>query len=216
MATEAKEKRTIVTPECILSYPHLFVPRAMEDGKPEEYSCAPVFLAGTNLDELKMKAIAVAKARWGDKAVAMIRSGQLRMPFRKGEEKGYPEGSTFFNVRSRKEYPPVVISRYRDPDTLKPIVITDHTKVYPGVVARLSLTPFAYDTKGNKGVSFGLNVVQIIRDGPRIDGRVNIEDEFTFDEPAVAALDDLTTEAGGTVEPEKEAEAALDLAALLG
>ena len=41
------------------------------------------------------------------------------------------------------------------------------------------MTCFFYDKAGNKGVSFGLNHVQIIKaDMPRIDGRISVDKAF--------------------------------------
>ena len=46
---------------------------------------------------------------------------------------------------------------------------------------RASFTAFAYDNNGNVGVSFGLNNVQKLREGTRLDNRVAATDEFTAD-----------------------------------
>ena len=53
------------------------------------------------------------------------------------------------------------------------------------------LRPFTYDTNGSKGVSFGLQNLQKLRDGERIDGRMRPEDEFEAIESGAADLDDL-------------------------
>lgn len=196
-AKDEKAACRIITPEALLSYPHLFTPQmppadAGEAEKKPEYSVALVFLKGTDLAPMKQAAIAAAKAKFGDqKAVEMIRANKLRMPFRNGEEKDYPEGSTFFNARSKEK--PGIVSRYVDPDTGKAAAITDPAKVYPGVYARASITFYGYDTKGNKGVAVGLNNVQILKDGPRLDNRKAAADEFDADlNETPAALDDVT------------------------
>jgi hypothetical protein len=46
---------------------------------------------------------------------------------------------------------------------------------------RASLRAFAYDTNGNKGVSFGLNNIQKLGEGQRLDGRKAATDEFDAD-----------------------------------
>lgn len=201
--------KRIITPEAILSYPHLFTPQ--EDDKGQlKYSASLVFLDGADLKEMKNEAVEAARAKWGTKADSMIRSGSLRMPFRKdGEEKGYPEGAVFVNVRSGQR--PGIVSRYPDPKTGKPAIITDEEEIYPGVIVRASVTAFAYDVSGNKGVSFALNNIQKLRDGERLDGRMKAEDEFEADEELAADLEDLTDGAptddlDGEDEGEDEAE----------
>lgn len=188
----------IITPEAILSYPNLFTPRAMGDQEPK-YSCALVFPEGTDLTAMKQAALDALTEEWGEKAPAMVKAGQARWPFRDNPDdvalKGYPEGSTFVNVRSNRK--PGVVSIFPDPSTGKPTPVTDEAQVYPGVIVRASLDAYTYDTQGNKGVTFGLGNVQIIRDGDRLDGRSHAEDEFEADPDALADLSDLTGEDGG-------------------
>lgn len=193
-AAPAKSATRVITPECILSYPHLFEPTIAPGAKEASYSASFVFPAGTDLKALKLAAIAAGKDKFGDKFEAGVRNGSIKMPFRTDvEEKGYPEGSTFVNARSKQR--PGVVSIYPDPNNNnKPTQITNPEQVYPGVFVVASLTAFGYDKAGNKGVSFALNNVQVRRDGERLDSRKAATDEFSADESAVASLDDLTGE----------------------
>ena len=188
---ESAKKRRVITPEFRLSYPNLFKAVPGPQGGEAKFSAALLFDAGTDLATLKAAAIFAAREKWGAKADDMIRGGKLRLPFRDDwEEKGYPEGTIFMNVRTNNK--PGVVSNRQDPDTKRPIPITDESEIYPGCYGRASLTAFAYDTAGNKGVSFALNNFQKLRDGDRLDNRVAAEDEFDADmadEPA--SLNDL-------------------------
>lgn len=187
----AKQKSTVnkrfITPEGMLSYPKLFTPELPPNPKASDkpkYGTTIVFAPGTDLSEAKKIVMAVAEEKWPGKAAAMFQSGALRSPFRKdAEEKGYAPGSVFINARSTDK--PSVVSRYAGADG-KPTKIEDESEIYPGVFARVSITAFAYDKAGNKGVSFGLNHVQKLRDGDRLDNRKKAEDEFEADltEPA--------------------------------
>ncbi len=186
------------TPEAIISYPKLFTPDAFGGGEPK-YSAALIFPEGTDLSELEAAALEVAVAKWGDAATAALSSGKLRTPFRTDvEAKGYPEGSTFLNVRSKQQ--PGVVSRIPDPENGgKPTVITDEGSIVAGARVFAAISPFAYDNNGNKGVSFGLNHIQLIRpptQDERLDGRVAASDTFDSDEGAVASLDDLESDDG--------------------
>lgn len=180
-------KEKVITPEGILSYPTLFEARTIGDDGDEKYSTAIIFTKGNDevadadLTEMKEVALRVAQSRWPN-AVEMIRSGKLRWPFReKAEdiaEKGYDEVNGVCFVNANTKQAPQVVGAYIDPATSKLVVIDDEARVYAGVVARLSLTAYTYDVKGNKGVTFGLNNVQIIRDGTRIDGRTSASADF--------------------------------------
>jgi hypothetical protein len=43
---------------------------------------------------------------------------------------------------------------------------------------RFSGNAYAYNQAGNKGITFGLNNVQKVADGERIDGRAEASEEF--------------------------------------
>lgn len=181
----------VITPEAIISYPQLFTARAFGNQEPK-YSCALIFPEGTNLKELKQAAVDAAVEKWGADAKAMLLSGALNSPFRTdAEDKGYPEGSTFFNARSKNK--PGVVSIYPD-ENGKPSIITDEDAVVAGARVKAAVSVFAYDTNGNKGISFGLNHVQLLRAPTaeeRLDGRVAAVDTFEADADAVADLSDL-------------------------
>lgn len=181
-----------ITPEVILSFPHLFEPQTPPNSNTPKYSAALVFPPGTDVSELKKAAIKVGKSRWKG-YVDGAKKGRYHWPFRDDAEdiaeKGYAEGSIFFNASSKKR--PGVVSIVPDPATGKPMVIDDPERIYPGIIARVSVTFYTFDVNGNKGVGVGLNNVQIIRDGERLDGRLDPSDEFEADPDAVADLSDL-------------------------
>ena len=68
--------------------------------------------------------------------------------------------------------------------------ILDESEIYSGCYGKVSLRAFAYDQKGNKGVSFGLQNVQKVRDGESLGGRVNPQDEFKPVENAATETSD--------------------------
>ena len=171
----------VTTPECMLSYPHLYEPTKVNANNPAEkakYSAAFVFAPGVDLGKLKTAAIEAGERKFGpSKFAELLKAGGLRMPFRKDAvEKGYAEGSVFINARSDSK--PQLVMPYKDPDTGKPAPVTDPEIMYPGSRVRASLIAFGYDTMGNKGVSFALGNVQWLGDGDRLDSRVAAADEF--------------------------------------
>jgi len=188
--------KSITTPPATLSYPWLFKPQPpMEEGGRALYGVVLVFDEKEDLTALKEAVVAAAVDKWGDKAAGLLRAGKLRNPFRDGEEKDYPTGSTFISARS--EHKPAVFRKHLDPDSGEPVEIdgdTSDSGVYPGCVVRALVHAYAYDRAGNKGVTFGLDGIQKWGDGERLDGRVNAADHFTFEAATVADLSDLTGE----------------------
>lgn len=170
----------VITPRCLLSYPHLREPSADPQGK-MKYSVALLFPEGSDLSQIKAAIIEAAQGRFGNKAVDMLKSGALRNPIRTDvEAKGYDAFGViaFMNVRSNNA--PGIVGPYAGKDG-KPAPWDD--EIYPGIAARVSMNAFAYATSGNKGVSFGLNNVQILDNStPRIDNRLSATDEFDVTE----------------------------------
>ena len=180
----------VITPEAMLSYPALFEPKPTLSGE-LKYSCALVFQEGADLSALKNAALAALEERWVAKAKEMLEKKQLKWPFRDGAERdaqGYGPGTTFINVSSNQQ--PGIVDSSAGADG-RPRRITDPSEVYPGCFVWASLRPFTYDTNGSKGVSFGLQNLQKLRDGERIDGRLRPEDEFEVIEGGAADVDEL-------------------------
>lgn len=191
------EKGIVVkTPEFRVSYPNVFTARMNDLSGKEEYSLVALFPKGADMTELQNAAKAAIKAKWGDKAPKGLRS-----PFRKHEEKanedgslpiGYEEGGIFINVKSKMR--PGVVGTNIDEMTGK-LEVLDETSFYPGCYARMTVNAYAYDQKGNRGVSFGLRNVQKLRDGDPLGGRSRPEDDFepveTADGATPQTADDL-------------------------
>jgi hypothetical protein len=170
MSTVKTDDRRVITPIARLSYPALFKPsKALEGGGEGKYQCELIFDPGVDISALKNAANIAAKEKWGDK----IPKG-LRTPFRDGdkdrEDKDGYAGNIFIGARS-KDRPGVIIGRERLP-------CTDESEVYGGCYVRASVTAFAYDTNGNRGVSFALNNVWKIRDGEPFGNRRDAGTEF--------------------------------------
>jgi hypothetical protein len=207
------QKRIVISPEGIASYPFLRKPRVTtnDDGvvTGEKYSMAVIFPEGTDLKVMKTMALATLKERHGEETGKLMKAGKLHWPFRETtseeEAKGYPKGSTFINV-SNSQRPGVVNTVPDSKNEGKPTLI-DAGEIYAGCVVKVSLNCYYFDKAGKKkGVSFGLRNVQFIRDGTRIDGTMKAQDEFEADPDAVATLGDLD---GDTEDPNEDSLADL-------
>lgn len=196
-ATTASEPTSnrLITPKAILSYPHLFKAWAGKNSTNEpKFSAALVFTPEVQDEDgfknMLIIAQSVGKEKWGEAYNTMRQNGEMRVPFKNNAvEKGYPEGSIFFNARSNTK--PGLVMPFADQATGKAAVLEDESLIYAGAVVRASLTAFAYDHSGNKGVSFALNNIQWVDHGERLDSRVHAADEFDVVATTPVSIDDM-------------------------
>lgn len=83
-------------------------------------------------------------------------------------KEGYP-GHMFMRVSSTSK--PGVVDGNLNP-------IMDSSEVYSGCYANVSIGAYAYNTNGNKGITFGLNNIRKVADGDSLGGRARAEDDF--------------------------------------
>lgn len=186
MATKYKceqlKSGNIRTCEVRLAYVNLLRPRANNNGGKPKYSVAALFPKGADIKLLQKAAEAAGREKFADKFDTLLKAGKLRMPFKdQGENNddegelrdGFQEGCVFISASANEDRRPPVVG----PDLSS---LTESNEVYSGMWARISIRPFAYDTDGNRGVSFGLQAVQKIGDDDPLGGGgpVNVEKEF--------------------------------------
>ena len=101
----------------------------------------------------------------------------LKLPLRDGdkERKGDPTyaGCMFINANSSAA--PGIVDADRQP-------ILERSEVYSGVYGRASITLYAFNSNGNRGIACGLNNLQKIRDGEPLGSRSRAEDDFNTDD----------------------------------
>jgi len=160
----------VMTPEFMVSYPAVFEKKMTPSGK-DRFSIQMVFdKTNTDLGKMKKAAQQCAINKWGADKNKWPKG--MRKPFRDGdvEDKGEMlHGKIFVNAAT--DYKPGLVNQDREP------IISDED-FYAGCFARATVVPFAYNTAGNSGVSFGLRNIQLIRKGDRIGGGIAAEDEF--------------------------------------
>ena len=98
--------------------------------------------------------------------------GAIKLPLRDGDierdDEAY-KGHYFVNANSLTA--PQVVDTQLNP-------ILDKSEVYSGCYGRVSLSFYAFNSNGNKGVACGLNNVQKVRDGEPLGGRTTAADDF--------------------------------------
>jgi Protein of unknown function (DUF2815) len=168
----------LITPEFRAAFISVFRATAMKnaDGstsKPK-YSIRAAFPPTAKLDALKKEAHNAATEKWGDKIPKTLRS-----PFRLNEELEAPivgigDDWIIMSFSANEDRRPGIVDA-----RLQDIIATDETEVYSGAWFRAQVRAFAYDTAGNKGVSFGLQNVQKLRDDdPLGNGRIPASKAF--------------------------------------
>ncbi len=184
----------IVTPYGTLSFCNLYeaVPQMGDASK-------MVFQANLVIDQDQQKSAQMKKLKEAVIAKAEEKFGKdwkkknLRLPFRDSSERdyeGYDEGTIFFTARTTRK--PGVVD-------VNNSLILDPEAVWPGQTARFNVSVFAYDTKGNKGISLSLNAVKILKqDAPRLDGRKAAENSFDDVEEDEAFLKEAPKEGAAT------------------
>lgn len=157
----------VITPEFRAAFISVFKATAMKnaDGSTSKakYSIRAAFPPTAKLDALKKEANNAAVEKWGDKIPKTLRS-----PFRLNEElenpvSGIGDDWTIMSFSANEDRRPgLVDAKLQD--------IIDDANVYSGAWYRAQVRAFAYDQAGNKGVSFGLQNVQKLRDDDPLGG----------------------------------------------
>jgi hypothetical protein len=163
-----------------LSYPHLFKPAARSKAPavggvevPKVYSAVLLFDA----KQIKSTAYRILVDAVEDLVRTSFPKGilgkSIRSPFRDCDEKeNFPDGYETFISAWSNEKPGVVDNQRED--------ILDSGDVWAGQWARFAVAPFSYENSGNRGVSFYLHHVQIVRSEglKRLDGRKAAQESF--------------------------------------
>lgn len=173
------DKEVIVGP-VRFSYMHVFQPKSndMKDGA-FEYSVTLLFPKENNefqpeakeeIAELRKALNSAVYAKWGDKPPANLRS-PLRDGDKEIDNQGEPKapGYWFMNVSAKEQYKPLLIDGERNP-------VKEGWN--SGDWGKVHISLFAYDQKGNKGVSAGLRAVQFLFKGESLGGGQASADAF--------------------------------------
>jgi Protein of unknown function (DUF2815) len=172
------------TPYATLSFANIFTPRPRAEGGAAVYSCSLIFDPAQQktpaYKALQDACIAAARKEWGDN----VNLKGVGMPFRDAGEKeydGYHPGHVFISPWSKNKPGVVDVNRQ---DVHLP------EEVWSGQLVRANVTPFAWTHTGRKGVSFGLNHIQIIKSEgqQRLDGRPTAK--AAFDDGEVTETED--------------------------
>ena len=163
----------VTTGKVRFSYANIWEPKSINGGDPKYSVSLIIPKSDTNaIDEIK-RAIELAKEEGKGKFGGKI-PANLKLPLRDGDidrpnDEAYAN-SYFVNANSKDR--PQVVDR-----AVKPIL--DQDEVYSGCYGRASITFYAFNSNGNRGIACGLGNIQKISDGTPLSGRSNATSDFT-------------------------------------
>lgn len=172
MANTTIEQTKVITGEVRFSYVHVWEPAAI-DGGDERYSVS-ILIPKTDEKTIAAikKAIEAAKQAGIPKFGGKIPAG-LKLPLRDGDTEREDDesyaGHYFINANCKTQ--PGIVGRNGNP-------IMDNTKFYSGCYGFASVTFYAFNSNGNRGIACGLNNLMKSRDGNPLGGRAKAEDDF--------------------------------------
>lgn len=97
-----------------------------------------------------------------------LRDGDMERP----DDEAY-KNSYFINANSATA--PGIVDADRNP-------ILERSEVYSGVYGRASISLYAFNSNGNRGIACGLNNLQKISDGDPLGGKSRAEDDFATED----------------------------------
>lgn len=168
--------RVVTGPRARFSYCHLWEPKSINGGDPRYSLSVLIPKSDTETVEKIRRGIETAyhegEAKLKGKS-ALPPLSALKTPLRDGDlerpdDPAYA-GCWFLNANSDRA--PGIVDANAQP-------ILDRNEVYSGCYGRVSLSFYAFNTNGNRGIACGLNNVQKLRDGEPLGGQMSAEQEF--------------------------------------
>lgn len=164
----------VVTDEVRLSYAHLFEPQSIQGSKPK-YSVSLIIPKSDRetIGKIERAIDAAIEAGIGKFGGKRPNKAALKLPLRDGDTERDDEAyAGCFFVNANSTLPPEVVDQDLNP-------VLSPAEVYSGCYARVSLSFYAFNTNGNRGIACGLGNVQKLRDGePLGGGRTSAADDF--------------------------------------
>ena len=169
-----------------LSYEHVWEPASINGGNPKYSVCCMIPKSDSVTVEKVRKAIEAAyregegKLKGSGKNVPPMSA--IKNPLRDGDldRPDDPAFAGMWFVNANTDRAPGIVDLDCNP-------VLDRGEVYSGCYCRVSLTFYAFNSNGNRGIACGLNNLQKVKDGEHLGGRVSAEVEF-------AGLDDDSDE----------------------
>ena len=173
--------KVITGPETRWSYANVWEPKSINGGTPK-YSVSLIVPKSDTKTVAKLKAAIEAAYKEGEAKLkgngrSVPALSVIKTPLRDGDVER-PDDAAYANayfVNANATTAPGIVDTDCNP-------ILTRSEVYSGVYGRASISFFAFNSSGNKGIACGLNNLQKIKDGEPLGGRSRAEDDFATDD----------------------------------
>ncbi len=163
------------------SYANVWEPKSINGSTPK-YSVSLIIPKSDTKTVAKIKAAIESAYKEGEsklkgngKSVPALSA--IKTPLRDGDLER-PDDEAYANsffVNANATSAPGIVDAECNP-------IMTRSEVYSGVYGRASITFYAFNSSGNRGIACGLNNLQKIRDGEPLGGKASAESDFATDE----------------------------------
>lgn len=173
--------KVITGPETRWSYANVWDAKSINGGAPK-FSVSLIIPKSDTKTVEKIKAAIQAayeegqsKLKGNGKSVPAL--FVIKTPLRDGdtERPDDPAYAGCYFINANSSVAPGIVDADRQP-------ILDRSEVYSGVYGRASISLYAFNSNGNRGIACGLNNLQKIKDGETLGGKSRAEDDFAIEE----------------------------------
>lgn len=179
--TTVKNPMKVITGEDTRwSYANVWEPKSINGGAPK-YSVSLIIPKSDTKTVAKIKAAIEAayaegesKLKGTSKSVPPLAS--IKTPLRDGdvERPDDPAYTNAYFINANSATAPGIVDADLNP-------VLTRSEVYSGVYGRASITLYAFNSNGNRGIACGLNNLQLIRAGEPLGGKASAESDFSTD-----------------------------------
>ena len=173
--------KVITGPDTRWSYANVWEPKSINGGTPK-YSVSLIIPKSDTKAVAKIKAAiqaayeeGAAKLKGNGKSVPPLSA--IKNPLRDGDVER-PDDSAYANayfINANSATAPGIVDADCAP-------VLNRSDVYSGVYGRASISLYAFNSNGNRGIACSLNNLQLIRAGEPLGGKASAESDFETDD----------------------------------
>ena len=183
MSEKKKNPTKVITGKhTVFSYLNANEPKEPLGGGTPKFSASLIIPKSDTVTIQKIKAAIKAaydegqsKLKGTSKSVPSLEA--IKTPLRDGdkERSDHPEYANSYFINANSLTKPGAVDADRNP-------ILDPSELYSGIVGRASISFYAFNHGGNRGIACGLNNIQKLSDGTHLGGRSSAEEDFADDD----------------------------------
>ena len=181
--------KVITGPNTRFSYANIWEAKSINGGAPK-FSVSLIIPKSDTRTVEKIKAAIEAAYKEGESKLkgngrSVPALSAIKNPLRDGDTER-PDDEAYANsyfINANSATAPGIVDANCNP-------ILERSEVHSGVYGRASISFYAFNSNGNKGIACGLNNLQKIRDGEPLGGRTRAEDDFATEAEAAPSSDD--------------------------